>query len=880
MSTGLNITIYDDSGQKQLVDDLKFNSGTIITEEMQKDAPKIITIMQDIKSSDYGIVDTDLAPFDDSLSIPDKIAECRSRIDLYTRKLEYAQQYVQKYGRAEYNELTTNIRILNEQIKEGTASGEYTEEEINEYKYKLKQYNSDLDTVQLNMKNYTKQCQDYPSLIEKYKLFLNDLGTYGDKKPIQKIESIGQQEEEEEVTLDNIDINQAPGMALSREVTDLVSQYLETTVQSLIASGTADIVSKLGINQENIEIAQQILNLMDSTLFKIQSIIKFVPSNIHMMPSAKVAMSNICTSLKDMFDATYISLEQQYYETINDAITNLPSTQEMLKDAQDALLNIALNMIDEQCVKYTGYNIVELYFMCHDLIAKYKYWQQKRKEMKQLREQGYVEAGINLEIDDKAIKAQLMEDLSHASDLLYNAFIIIQIKDAIGQIKELIRQFNNIDLTVLADGIDSLDDLINLLDEIGLNDDSAVLTLKDAIEQGINGFQNQFNSLTKQLVNQGVASGLSIASTAINSAHLQADIGDNQAFSFSNNLDAFEITLNIFQDPTIKKVRKNIISALSNAEDNDGNRIFEANDVLTIIAAIDKGYNLKKDQKVELINTTFIIHFDINGFNLPSTIPYSVYESTTKALQQAEEKRLKEQEEAMESFELGVVTEDFTYDPTVAAKRPTIQLVHELYAVLSEVFPLMKIFAELVSNYKINKAKVEAHSQGNIFGMVKVLAKLNNLLKTCNTNNKNFYTIRTLQMYDYVTQHIKPCINDSPEIQLNIEETRTLHLYLKARSLNYSVVDQKLETIIYIDYDSINEQRKEMQNALDKANGYFGDDASLFVEYPKSKYEDGTTLGLDKVEVAGDEIFYSDSSLPIYASQIMYCYSKDLDVSI
>ena len=196
MSTGLNITIYDDSGQKQLVDDLKFNSGTIITEEMQKGAPKIVTTMQDIKSSDYGIVDTDLAPFDDSLSIPDKIAECRSRIDLYTRKLEYAQQYVQKYGRAEYNELTSNIRILNEQIKEGTASGEYTEEEINEYKYKLKQYNSELDTVQLNMKNYTKQCQDYPSLIEKYKLFLNDLGTYGEQKPIQKIESIGQQEEE------------------------------------------------------------------------------------------------------------------------------------------------------------------------------------------------------------------------------------------------------------------------------------------------------------------------------------------------------------------------------------------------------------------------------------------------------------------------------------------------------------------------------------------------------------------------------------------------------------------------------------------------------------------------------------------------------------
>ena len=94
------------------------------------------------------------------------------------------------------------------------------------------------------------------------------------------------------------------------------------------------------------------------------------------------------------------------------------------------------------------------------------------------------------------------------------------------------------------------------------------------------------------------------------------------------------------------------------------------------------------------------------------------------------------------------------------------------------------------------------------------------------------------------------------------------------------MIDLKKETIVYIDHDSLNDQKKEMQDALDKANGYFGDDASLFVEYPNSKYEDGTTLGLDKVEIAGDDIYYSDSSLPIYASQIMWCYARDYDVSI
>ena len=192
----------------------------------------------------------------------------------------------------------------------------------------------------------------------------------------------------------------------------------------------------------------------------------------------------------------------------------------------------------------------------------------------------------------------------------------------------------------------------------------------------------------------------------------------------------------------------------------------------------------------------------------------------------------------------------------------------------------MKIFAELVSNYKINKAKVETHAQGNIFGMVKVLAKLNNLLKKCNKNDKNFYTIRSLQTYNYVTENIKHHDNDSPELNLSIEETRTLQLYLKARSLNYSSIDLKKETLVYIDYDSLDDQRKEMQDALDKANGYFGEDSSLFVDYPEPRYEDGTILGLDKVEEAGDEVYYSDSSLSIYGSQIMYCYSRNYDVSI
>ena len=68
MSNAINITIYDDSEQQQIVNELKFSSGIIVTDEMQAGAPKIVTTMQDIKSSNYGIVDVGLSQFDDSLA--------------------------------------------------------------------------------------------------------------------------------------------------------------------------------------------------------------------------------------------------------------------------------------------------------------------------------------------------------------------------------------------------------------------------------------------------------------------------------------------------------------------------------------------------------------------------------------------------------------------------------------------------------------------------------------------------------------------------------------------------------------------------------------------------------------------------------------------
>lgn len=668
--------------------------------------------------------------------------------------------------------------------------------------------------------------------------------------------------EETQVDIENIDISQAPGMSISSSITEAVSQYVEVSIQSLIAGGTANIMDQIGVNQETMELANRMLSLMDSAVFKINSILKFVPKNIHTSPGAKAAMSTICCSFKDIFMAAYAAAENLYYEKVNDAITNLPSAQEALKDAQELLMNLAIQLVDEQFLRYFGISIVEMYYQCRPLIAKFKQWQQYKRFMAG---EGYdATIEFNMEVDPSVIKAQLLEELTNCTDLVYNGFMILQIKDAFEQIKMLVSQFNDIDLRVLADGINTLDDLINLLDEIGLNNRSAVITIDQAIKLGINAFQDKFNHLSDSLIDQAIASGTNIASAAIDSTTLTARPSITQTFKFTNNNEDRSITLTIFENPSKNTIKKGLTTALSNTKDSEGKNIFEASDVLTILNTVDKCVLTGKDETLSLTHMTFHIHLELNTKSKKKDNIYDQIQETVSTTNTSEP-----------TYELGMIEEEYTLDPNAKKRRPTLQLCHELYAVLSEVFPLLKTFATLVSNYKINKAKVENNAKGNLFGMIKVIAKINKLLKSVNKSNKNFFTIRSLKLYDYVNNNIKRLTDIT--VELNAIDTRNLYLYLKANGITCSSIDLKKNTVLYIDNDTLNDQREERQRNLDKASQYFGDDSKMFVDYPKCKYEDGTTLGIDKIEETDDEVFYSDSSLPIYGSEIMRCFSRGYD---
>lgn len=888
MATILDIDLTNSPGNSyDFFSNKKMSAGTVETADMKQGQHKTTVEMVDINAYDYGIIDVGIVQFDDTLPYTKKVETAQVRIEYYKTELKDAESWV-KALQTEINKVNSELTEYQDQYEEAKKQDPHSALTTN-LKQIVKNYKEQLNNLNTEFSKYKKITQTHPKLIKAYTNFFNDLTKYGEKKAITRVDEFGNVEEAEQVDLDNLDINQAPGMAISGAITDAVTQYLEVTIQSLIAGGASNLMSSLGINQETLGMAQSILNLMDSTLFNITGIIKMFPKNIQMVPSAKIAMSSICTSLKDMYQAIYIDLENQYYETINDAITNLPTMQEALKDAQVLLMNTIWVMINEQCIKYTGYTLPELYYMCSDYIHKYKAWKEARKEQKRRKKEqeeqeketgiqhssgGTISSKINVDVDPDIIKQSLMDELARASDLIYNSFIIIQIKDSIDEIKMLIDQFNNVDLDVLSDGIDSFEDFMDMLVEMGLDSDGAVISLEKAIQDGINQFSGNLTSLQNQIEAQAISSGLRIASDIASNTTISTEIKAEHLYDFTNDLNTFTMTLNIYADPTTKKAKKQLTKVLSNAHQKDGTKIFDASSVLSIINAIDEGYVMRKDQTIELLEFTFKIHFELDGFNKTLQEQKDAIDEANRIAQETAKK--KEAEEAISKFELGIVEEEYTGDPTKATQRPTFQLVHELFSILKEIFPQLKVILKLIRNYKINKAKVEANASGNLLGMIKVIAAINKLFKKAHKSKTNFYTVRSLKLYDYITNSITS-IGTNIEINIGIPDTRKLYLYLKNTKSNYEIIKQDLPTILYIDQDAIAEQRNAMKKDLDKAGNYF-DDASLFVQYPDSKYQDGTLLGLDKVEDADTEIYYSDSSLPLYGSQILRCYGKDYDL--
>lgn len=733
-----------------------------------------------------------------------------------------------------------------------------------------------------------------------------------------------QQDMEEELDLDQdfeYDFSDKESSLLVNSITSLVEGY----VQTLLSATSGNILNKIGINQENIELAQFIINLGKSAITKVESIIPFIPKNITMIPDAKSSLSSLTTSLKDMFMSMYVNVEHAYYETINEAITNFPSWEEVQKDAIEAFINLANKLIDDLCYKYFGKTLIELYYMCLPVInlyKKYKEYRTKKSEQEQNgiilpKEQQYTNLDFTFMADNT--KGILIQRLKDSSDIIYNSFMLLTIRDTIFEVKDIIKQMHSIDLHVLVNNINQVQDVIDLLDEIGLNENAWTVNLSEAAKLGINNFRTQLDSLTKSLVSLGISTSAEVGQTAINEASNKKPLFDfkvDNESSEDSELKVNTLILNIYADPLMVKFKNRLSKVLLNTKakyNGVETKIFSLGDTSQILNTIEQGYYDRKDKELMINNYKFIIHFELEGFNEeekiteitapsnndvnqnssigflsidnPNYLDNIMQELLASQKRAAEDKKFKEEEQSetvINDFFNDVTTEEFSrVDLSLTDKRrPTLKLIHDLLAIINKFLPLFKVLATLISNYKTNKAKVEAHAQGNLFAMIKVIAKLNNLFGFVNKTSRNFYTIRTLKLYDYISDNLLNTNINTQTVDINTVQTRDLYLFLQQNNLDYKSLNPKLNSTLYIDTDQLDKQREELKNSIDALSEFFGEDASLFALYPKANYNDGTLLGIDKIQEAGNIIYYSDSSLPLVGSQILRALRNNYDPSI
>jgi len=98
---------------------------------------------------------------------------------------------------------------------------------------------------------------------------------------------------------------------------------------------------------------------------------------------------------------------------------------------------------------------------------------------------------------------------------------MLMMQDIIKDLKEDIEKLTNIDIKLIAEDINSLDDLVNFLESLGLNDDTPGLALTEIINRGLNGiastvsalntikdnarfFENDINKVPKKAITMGI----------------------------------------------------------------------------------------------------------------------------------------------------------------------------------------------------------------------------------------------------------------------------------------------------------------------------------------------------------------------------------------
>ena len=695
----------------------------------------------------------------------------------------------------------------------------------------------------------------------------------------------------------------------------LVSEMIdsiEETVGMVAEQGIKKLYDSLGINETSINTAKTIVSMADNAAALATDILtkgvvalnKY--SEMSLPLDVRSAIINMFMTMADLLYKTYIEAYQQYIDLLIGFILDPGATFDALMTALTALLDqIVEQLADDICQQYLGMSFKELMNLVQVGINYYKQYKKLREEWRKRKSEdnsventdGEVNAvgnkygiQIDMQITPELMKQNLLDWLASQSDLLYNGFLIVQIRDAVYSIKDTIRSLTDIDLETLAEGINTLDDFIELLDELGLGDKSLSVNLDMIPTLGLNAIYSGLNSLTDSL-----NSLTDLATIGMNAVDVNVKTTKKQLYEIKTDGEKKEITVKFYTNPTKRSVANKIYKIFSKAKDNTDKALFtpsECKSIQDTISALYKA-NETSGKGTSSVKTT--------KYEVKIELDIDVKEDNKR--QNAEQQNNSNSDipngEATSSpkgdVELTVLEEVGVSEQGVEKRKGnrkmTISVLHDVFTILKMLVPQMKLLATLISNYKTNKAYERQMCKDSMYQIfMEVMDKLGfNKRKSVGlggyNNNGDYvvddsaiYTVRTYPLYVYLKDEIK--VISSSDIAFNIDKAtaRKINTWLDRYDKDAEKVSVTQDVMLFIDKVSINGYLECMKKEQQKLEGMMSSELATYFASCKASHQNGTYDNLENGEMVGDKFVYSDKNLPRMMSQILMAQYRGANV--
>ena len=366
---------------------------------------------------------------------------------------------------------------------------------------------------------------------------------------------------------------------------DALILMAETSVQEVMINGATALYDMLGLNEPVINFVKTVVSQgLHATDIAGAAILKGMAAvnsfDVHALPMSAAGMAlGALQSITDKYIDKLMGSYRIYAEMIVEFIVDPGAAMETLLDELNTILNQIEELAISQIEKYLGLSYEEIkYYITQgkNLYKQYKAAKKakKEKEKREKEESSKSGEGINssgsktkvsvdVEVNPDLVMAQLKAWMRQSGDGIYNGFIVFQILDLVKELKEVIAQATDVSFESLAYNLETMEDVIAMLDEIGLGDDSTAIDLSMIPALNLNAIYASMNSLKEQAT-QGLINTAKIAATSLD---VNTSVENVKTYEITTDKDSMTIPVMYYTDPTKKSVSKKVYNAFSKAKD-------------------------------------------------------------------------------------------------------------------------------------------------------------------------------------------------------------------------------------------------------------------------------------------------------------------------